>query len=153
MDVNRTTVYRQVGNVDSILRLLMAREVHRQLSVAYERTNVDSLNPRGLVQLLAEMIRIVRGHPLVEKVLRDEPELVGGAIHPSTGLFTRIANFITPAIGLAMATGQIADRDPAVVAEWLARIAATSILSPPPGDLEDFLAELLIPALTPLPDS
>jgi hypothetical protein len=52
-----------------------------------------------------------------------------------------------------MATGQIADRDPAVVAEWLARIAATSILSPPPGDLEDFLAELLIPALTPLPDS
>jgi AcrR family transcriptional regulator len=149
LDVNRTTVYRQVGNVESIVRLLTAREVHRHLSAAYQRTSVEELTPEGLVRLLAEMIRIVSDHPIVAKVLRDERDLVGGAVQTSTGVFSRIATLITPALAVAMASGQIADRDPAVVAEWLARVSATAVLSPPPGDLERFLAELLVPALTP----
>lgn len=153
LEVNRTTVYRQVGNVDSIVRLLMAREVHRHLSVAYQRTRVDELTPHGLVRLLAEMVRIVRDHPIVAKILQDERELVGALVQSSTGAFDRIAALITPAIGVAVTSGQIADRDPAAVAQWLARISATAVLSPPPGDLEDFLAEVLVPALAPEPRS
>lgn len=149
LDVNRTTVYRQVGNVDSIVRLLTAREVHRHLSEAYQRTRVDELTPQGLVRLLAEMIRIVRDHPIVAKILQDERELVGALVQSSTGVFSRIAALITPAIGVAVASGQIADRDPAAIAQWLARISATTVLSPPPGDLEAFLAEMLVPALRP----
>lgn len=149
LEVNRTTVYRQVGNVDSIVRLLTAREVHRHLSEAYRRTSVDELTPQGLVLLLAEMIRIVRDHPIVAKVLQDERDLVGALVQSSNEVFTRIAALITPAIAGAMATGQIAQRDPAVVSQWLARISASTILSPPPGDLEEFLGELLVPALTP----
>ena len=151
LGVNRVTVYRQVGNVDSILRLLMAREVHRHLRTAYERTRVDELTPEGLVRLLAEMIRITREHPIVARILEDESELVGASVQSSAGVFSRIADLITPAIRLAMASGTIAERDPVAIAQWLARVGVTSVLSPPPGDLEVFLAELLVPALTPAP--
>jgi hypothetical protein len=48
-----------------------------------------------------------------------------------------------------MVAGQLAPRDPRVVAEWLVRQTVTLILAPPAGDLHDFLAELLVPALTP----
>lgn len=149
LDVNRTTVYRQVGTVDSIVRLLTAREVHRYLSEAHRRTHVDELTPQGLVRLLAEMIRIVSDHPIVAKILQDERELVGALVQSSTGVFSRIAALITPAISAAVASGQIADRDPVAIAHWLARISTTTVLSPPPGDLEAFLAEMLLPALTP----
>ena len=37
------------------------------------------------------------------------------------------------------------------LADWLVRIAVTVLLSPPPGDLEQFLGELLLPALSPKP--
>ena len=65
LDVNRTTVYRQVGNVDSIVRLVTAREIHRYLGEAYRRTDVHELTPEGLVRLLGEMIRIVSEHPII----------------------------------------------------------------------------------------
>lgn len=152
LDVNRTTVYRQVGNVDSIVRLLTARELHRHLSEAYRRTDVTELTASGLVRLLAEMIRIVHDHPVIAKILQDERELVGAMVQTSTSMFGRIASIITPAITLAVASGQIADRDPAVIAQWVARISATAVLSPPPGDLESFLAEILVPALSPEPE-
>jgi hypothetical protein len=48
-----------------------------------------------------------------------------------------------------MAAGQLARRNPRVVAEWLVRQTVTLILAPPEGDLHDFLAEVLVPALTP----
>lgn len=148
MRVNRTTVYRQVGNVESMVRLLMAREVHRHLGEALRRTDITDLTPENLVRLLAEMIRIVRAHPIVAKVLADERDLVGEVAQSSTGVFGRMAAMITPAIAMAMAGGRLAERDPAAVAEWIARISATVLLSPPPGDLETFLAAVLVPALS-----
>ena len=48
-----------------------------------------------------------------------------------------------------MTAGQLARRDPRVLAEWLVRQTVTLILAPPEGDLHAFLAELLVPALTP----
>jgi hypothetical protein len=50
----------------------------------------------------------------------------------------------------AMSAGHLARRDPLVVAEWLTRIGTTVILAPPPGDLREFLREILVPALRPV---
>ncbi len=49
----------------------------------------------------------------------------------------------------AVASGAIARRDPVVLAEWLVRIAVSLMLTPPPVEPAEFLAEVLLPALTP----
>ena len=61
----------------------------------------------------------------------------------------RVATALVPILQTAMDAGLVARRDPVVVAEWLSRLAITSVLAPPPGDLHAFLAELLVPALEP----
>jgi AcrR family transcriptional regulator len=148
--VERTTVYRQVGTKDSILRLLTARELHRHLGEAIARADLAGADvPRRIVRLLAEMCAIVREHPVMAKVLADERDLLASARGDVGSVFERIAAVIAPAIDAGMRDGRLARRDPVVVAQWLARISATVVLAPPAGELEPFLAEILIPALEP----
>lgn len=148
--VERTTVYRQVGTKESILRLLTARELHRHLGEAIARADLVGTDaPRRIVRLLAEMCVIVRDHPVMAKVLADERDLLANGRADLGSVFDRIAAVIAPAIETAIADGQLARRDPVVLAQWLARISATVVLAPPDGDLEAFLAEVLVPALSP----
>src|SRR5689334_6587328 len=50
--VNRTTVYRQVGNVESMVRLLSAREIHRLLAALAQHAR-QHLTPSDVVELIA----------------------------------------------------------------------------------------------------
>lgn len=147
LKVDRTTVYRQVGNIESILRLLSARELHRHLGEAMARTDRREVSPGSIVRLIARMCTLVREHPVMAKVLADERELVGA--DELAAFFQRVAAMSVPALRQAMDGGTIARRNPAVLSEWIARISATVILAPPPGNLERFLGEVLLPVLTP----
>ncbi|MHB1446886.1 MAG: hypothetical protein ACYCTI_06825 [Acidimicrobiales bacterium] len=60
-----------------------------------------------------------------------------------------MSSALAPVLQMAMESGGLAPRDPMVVAEYVARLGLTLILAPPPGVLRDFLAELLIPVLSP----
>jgi AcrR family transcriptional regulator len=146
--VNRTTVYRQVGNVESMLRLLAARDLHRLLAALPNIVDA-SAGPDTIVDLLATVIELARRHPVVAKVLADERELIGLLIEEVPELTGRIADAIVPLLEAAMDTNHLARRDPAIVAEWLVRLGITAILAPPPGDLTTFLREVLVPALAP----
>jgi hypothetical protein len=64
---------------------------------------------------------------------------------------SRATALLAPFLAVAMQAGHLADRDPVTVAEWLLRIGTSLVLVEPPGDLRAFLAELLVPALTPEP--
>ena len=57
---------------------------------------------------------------------------------------------MAPVLEGLIAMGVVADRDPRALAEWIARIAFTLIVTPPDSDLRDFLALILRPLLTPL---
>jgi len=149
MGVNRATVYRNVGSVDAMVRLLVARELHALIR------SVDSLQlradtgPTVVVRLVAAVVRHARNHPVMRKVLADEPELIGPfLITYLPDVVRRVADQIAPAVRWAQRSGALADRDPTVLAEWLVRIGASLILDPlPDAELEPFLAELLVPAL------
>ena len=65
------------------------------------------------------------------------------------GVLDRITSVVAPLLARAMDEGLIARRDPDLLAEWLVRIAVTVLMSPPAAPLDTFLAELLLPALTP----
>jgi AcrR family transcriptional regulator len=153
LGVNRTTVYRQVGNIEQQAMLLAARDSHRLLSRLPGRITFP-IGPRTVVDLLATLVREARAHPVMAKMLADERDLIGSFVARDVPeLLDRATAAFVPLVGLAMSTGaasgNLAWRDPVVLAQWLVRITASLILIEPPGTLEDFLAELLVPALTP----
>jgi hypothetical protein len=80
-------------------------------------------------------------------VITDEPQLLGLSLPDMPDVLGRVASVIAPLLDFAMEAGQLARRDPIVVAEWLARVAVSAVIAPPPGDLRPFLSEILIPAL------
>ena len=149
LGVNRTTVYRQVGNVEQATRLLVSREMHRIL--AGLPTRVAGLRgPEAAIELLAAVVEEALAHPVVHKILTDERELLGTLLADGIPQFFReISERIAPLIALTVRAGIIADRDPGIVADWLARIAVTVMVSPPRVPLRPFLSELLVPALAP----
>jgi AcrR family transcriptional regulator len=151
LKVNRTTVYRQVGNVESMVRLLTARDLHRLLGEAYRRIDVTE-GPETVVAALTAIVEMVRAHPVVAKVLTDERDLIGAGLEDIPAVLGRIAAALVPPLEAAMDAGLMARRDPVIVAEWLARIGGSAVVAPPAGDLADFFRELLLPALQPLPN-
>ena len=149
LSVNRTTVYRQVGNVDDMVRLLLARELHRFVAEVPLEIGPDR-GPSAVVALLAAVVRHARSHPVLVKVLRDEPELIGPfLVAELPALINRVASEIVPMLEWAMEQGALARRGPARLADWLVRAAVTLIVAPPPDDLEEFLSDLLLPTLVP----
>jgi AcrR family transcriptional regulator len=151
LGVNRTTVYRQVGNIEQMASLLAVRETHRTLATLPRRMSWP-IGPRAIVTMMATLVTEAREHPVLAKMLADERDVIGSMLAgDAPQLLNRISTALAPLIAMAMRTGHIAQRDPAVIAEWLVRICGSLILVEAPGRVEDFLAELLIPALTPDP--
>lgn len=148
LGVNRTTVYRQVGNIEQQAMLLAARDSHRLLSTLPGRIEFP-IGPRSVVDLIATLVREARAHPVLAKMLADERDLIGSFVARDVpNLLERTTAAFVPLVSLAIATGNLARRDPVMLAQWLVRITASLILIEPPGELEEFLGELLIPALT-----
>ncbi len=149
LGVNRTTVYRQVGNVDAMVRLLLARELHRLLTGLPTELQ-GRTGPQAVVELMAAIIAFASEHPVLTKVRDDEPELIGPfVVTDLAALLERVTAGAAPLLGAAMDAGLLARRDPEVVAGWLARIALSLIAAPPPGPLRPFLAEIVEPVLSP----
>jgi AcrR family transcriptional regulator len=147
--VNRTTVYRQVGNVEQIAMLLAVRDTHRTLATLPRRTS-RPIGPEALVELTAGLVAEARAHPVLAKVLADERDLIGSLVAcDAPRLIDRITAALAPLIAAAMRAGHIAGRDPVIVTQWLVRVGASLILVEPPGGDEAFLAEVLVPALRP----
>lgn len=149
LKVSRATVYRQIGNVDAAVRLLLARELHRLLTEMPAELALP-LGPQTIVDLVAGIVSFARSHPVLEKVLRDEPELIGPFLVTDLDeLIGRVVGAVAPLLAAAMGAGWLARRDPEVVADWLVRLAISLVLAPPARPLADHLGELLIPALSP----
>lgn len=151
LKVDRTTVYRQVGNIPSIVRLLAGRELHRLLEDLPTRLT-GLRGPEAVVDLLATLVEAGRGHPVLEKVLRDEPELIGPFIVAELPMMIDlVAAAAAPILQSAMDVGELAARDATHLAQMLVRLCLPLALAPPPGDVREPLAELLLPVLTPTP--
>ena len=151
LGVNRATVYRQVGTIDQQIRLLIARDLHR-LVAELPASLAGKSGPRAVVELMATIIGFASEHPVLTKVLQDEPELIGPfLVSDLPEVITRVTAAIAPLLDAAMAADQIATRDAGLLAESLVRLGITLILAPPPGDLDAFLAEVLVPTLKPSP--
>lgn len=152
LGVNRTTVYRQVGTVEQQAMLLLIRDAHRLLTALPGWVD-GPIGPQTVIDLVAAVVRRAREHPVLAKVLADEPDLVGTYVtRDSAALIELVTGMLRPLLEAAVASGAIARRDPVVLAEWLVRNTVSLILTPPTVELEHYLAEILLPALTPTAD-
>lgn len=151
MGISRATVYRQVGTIAQLGVLLFAREVHRLLEVL--PSQVAGLNAVDAVIRMATLVtRFAREHPVLRKELDDEPEIAGS--HLTLGLpavLDRVRPVVVPLLAAGIGTGQLANRDPEVVLDWLVRLVTSVVLVPPPGDVGAYYDEVLRPVLTPVP--
>jgi AcrR family transcriptional regulator len=147
LGVSRVTVYRQLGNVDHAARLLLARELDRLLSSLLPRV-ASASNADDVIEIIADAVRFAIEHPVLAKVLRDEPELVGAFVATDlSSLLDRLRLLASPllarlgSIGIAPSIG-LAD-----LADWVTRVLVTMVLAPPPTDIGMSLRAVLSPLL------
>src|SRR5687767_16683 len=77
LGVSRSTVYRRVGTMDQLARELLAREARRLLGLVGP---LDMSGPDTVVRIVASTVRFAAGHPVLTKLARDEPEVMGRAV-------------------------------------------------------------------------
>ena len=149
LGVAPSTVYRKVGSVDNAVALVAAREGQRMLARMPE-VIAGVEGPRVITVFLAECLETTRRHPMTDKILRDEVDLVGRiATRRIEESLLRSAEGTAPWLEAAMAAGQVRRQDSMALAHWIARISLVCLLAPPPGDLLAALDSLLLPMLTP----
>jgi AcrR family transcriptional regulator len=146
MGVSRVTVYRQAGGVEQILGLLIARDLQRLLE-AIPPFDGDEAGPDLVVMVLSGLITSARSHPVLQKVLRDEPAVIGPLLATELPeIIDRAGAVLSPLLDLLAGSGRIAERDPRIVSGWLVRIGISLLLAPV-EDQDAFLREVLRPAL------
>jgi AcrR family transcriptional regulator len=149
MGVSRTTVYRQVGSIDNVVRLLAARELHR-----FQETVPAAIGgakgPHGVLRIMAGVIRFAWQNPVLSKVLHDEPDILGQFFAADLpALVDDIATIVVPVVEAAISAGLIRAQDPRALAEWVTRIGGALVLAPPTTDLDTLLEAMLLPVLEP----
>ncbi len=146
--VSRSTAYRLLGSVERAIRLLAAREIDDLIHGPVAAAVAEATGPEAVIVLLAEVVTIARRHPVLVKVLADEPEIIGPfLVSELPGSTTQVAEMLEPVLRAAMDAGLVARQDARALAGWLVRIAVVLILDPPDQPLRPLLEQLLLPAL------
>lgn len=150
MGVARSTLYRHFSSVEGAAWALLARESWRFFD-AFRQVVDSGSGPRPVIELAAQFVRFTAGHPVVARLLREEPEFVGRMVTRHIGqMVDHAAALVTPVLSAAMDAGMIARRDPARLAQWMGRVVAICILAPPADDPDQLLEEMLLPVLSPV---
>jgi len=147
MGVARSTLYRQFSSVEQAAWALLARESYRFFD-AFGEVVAGGGGPEAVVDLAAQFVRFASTHPVMARLLHDEPDFVGRVVSfHFAELVDYAAAVVTPVVATAMETGMISRRDPARLAQWMGRVVAICILAPPEDELEDLFREMLLPLL------
>jgi AcrR family transcriptional regulator len=149
LGVSRTTVYRRAGSIERLASLLLARELHALLATLPDI--LDGVqSPRTVTHLLAGVVQFCREHPVVAKVVDDEPELIGAFLEQQLpSVIEQVCLASEPLLTVAMGVGLIRRCDPSGLAELLVRVLVTCIIAPPSSDIRDFLDQTLGSLLEP----
>ncbi len=147
MGVSRSTLYRCFSSVEEAAWTLMAREAYRFFD-AFGQIVESGTGPQPVVALAAEFVRFTAEHPVMNRLLHEEPEFVGRVVTRHFGaLVDYAAAVVTPLVAAAMDRGMIRRRDPVKLAQWMGRVVAVCILAPPADGLDQLLEEMLLPLL------
>jgi AcrR family transcriptional regulator len=149
LGVSRTTVYRRAGSIERLASLLIARDL-RALLASLPQVLEGAEGPRTLTRLLAGVVRFCRDHPVVAKVLEDEPELIGTFLSRQLpSIIGQVRRAAEPLLTAAMDRQLIHRCEPGPLAELLVRQVVSCVIVPPSSDIELFLDQIFVPLLEP----
>ncbi len=148
--VERTTVYRHVGSMPEVYRLMVAYELHKLAETVPASVPSGADGPAIVVEIVAAAVEYCVDHPVLTKVIRDEPDLVAGfLIEGVPSIVERLTELFAPTVDAAMDAGLLARRDASAITQWVARVGLSLLVAPPPGDLRDLLDAVIRPLLEP----
>ena len=149
LGVARTTLYRQVSSLEEATALVSSRRLHRFLDRLVQ-LNDQGLDAEGFVGVIAHTIRTTLADPVMQRLLRDEPDVLGRWFADGTvaGLVAQITELLTPVVRQAMGSGRIRAGDPALAAEWIVRTVLVLTAVPTADEeLEATVRFVLLPML------
>lgn len=146
--VERTTVYRHVGSMSDVYRLMVAHELHKLVASIPGWMPPSADGPRIVVEVVAAAVEYCLDHPVLTKVIADEPDLVSSFLLEGVGsVIQRLSGLLDPVVAAAMDAGLLARHDPTTITQWVSRVGLSLLVAPPPGDLREFLDTVLRPVL------
>lgn len=150
MNAARTTLYRQFGSIDEALLLVGSRHFYRFLDQVTPLFG-GPVSPDELLTAIAGAVRWARDLPIVQRVLTNEPAILGAAMaERAPGWNRQIEAALAPILIQGIRAGALRDTDPHLTATWIVR-AMTSLVFDPPDDLERHLEHALGGMLRPDP--
>lgn len=128
--VSRMTVFRRFASKQRLVEIVIAREVHRgmqELDLLWE--GAETLEDR-LVAGFEFAGRYVRGHPLFDRLLRSEPEVLLPPLTLDGGPVLELyRSLIAQRLQAEVNAGRAATTDLDGVAEVIARLAISLLLT------------------------
>ena len=128
--VSRMTVFRRFASKQRLVEVVIAREVHRgmqELDLLWE--GAETLEDR-LVAGFEFAGRYVRGHPLFDRLLRSEPEVLLPPLTLDGGPVLKLyRSLIANRLQAEVTAGRAATPDLDGVAEVIARLAISLLLT------------------------
>lgn len=155
-DVGRMTVYRRFGNKEALFEALGARESRRCIAELDAAAKPDEPIADQTAAGFATSLRLVREHPILNRLARVEPDTLLYALKKDGGaLFGVVRTYMAERLRESQKAGVLnLDIDVDEVAELLVRLGISFVLLPEsvlPIDDEKqvraFAHQLLVPIL------
>ncbi|NMN94491.1 TetR family transcriptional regulator [Antrihabitans stalactiti] len=148
---SRPTVYKYVGDQAAIVEALFQREVNKFFVVldAVLRDEHSNLEIR-FVDAIVFTVQYARNHEVLQKGLRDHPELVLPWFTVRSGPIVALTSgLMTPHFERLFTPDELSTVDPKAISEWAFRIISSLIVTqgvietPDEDSLRDFVRSLL----------
>jgi AcrR family transcriptional regulator len=130
--VGRMTVYRRFGSREQLEEALAVRESRRCLAELDSTVDPGAPVPDQIAQGLLTTLRLIREHPLLERMSRLEPAAALAALRDEkTGVFAMSRAFMAARVEEGQRAGTVdKSLDPEQVGEMLVRVGFSFLLIP-----------------------
>ncbi|MER5554477.1 TetR/AcrR family transcriptional regulator [Streptomyces sp. NPDC002793] len=129
--VSRVTVYRRIGNKDSLVSACLLREYRRFVMDVDDAVAALPTMEDRLVAGFVTVLRHIREHPLVGGLLRLEPEVMLPFLTLESGpAFLAMRGYLADRLRRAQRVEGRPETDPTPVAELMVRITVSFLLNP-----------------------
>ncbi len=130
--VSRATAYRTFGSKQHMLDTLVTHELGRFFDAAQREFHVEGTPEVRLAAALDFAVTWLRTHPVMQRILREEPELLAGALveRPDAPSYVRMTTDRLAAMLEADPVGGQLRASPAELAEIMVRLTISLVLAP-----------------------
>jgi TetR/AcrR family transcriptional repressor of uid operon len=155
----RATVYRHVGTKNHLVELVIEAETRRAVTELDNVLDRQDDAAQAIEAGFVFLVEYVRGHPLFDKVLHREPEILLPALTIDAGpVLGMYRSLIAERLKDWQDRGRIDPVNVERAAEAIVRFAVSLLLTPhgvadadDPGTVAQFARETLLPMLRPTP--